>query len=138
MKTRSADTPRNYAQVRNCRSKTCAPSKPAKAFLSVKIGQYGASNYQGFKELMTLLSYMKESNVWEGRIRGYFFKGTMASSDRRNILSFVTRNRWKLTAGKRIVKYGMFIKGGPGGNYLLIFGYYRGDASQVYASLTIL
>jgi hypothetical protein len=129
---------RNYARVTNCRSKSCSPSNPAKAFLSAKVGQYGASNYQGFDQLMSVVANMKESNIWGGSVRGYFFKGTVKGTDRRNILSFVSRSGWKLTTGRRIVKYGKFIKGGPGGNYLLIFGYYRGDASQVYASLTIL
>jgi hypothetical protein len=132
------ETLRNYARVKNCRSKSCSPSNPAKAFLSAKVGSRGGADYKGFDELMSLVANMKESNIWGGGIRGYFFKGTLKGTDRRNILSFVSGSGWKLTTGRRIVKYGRFIKGGPGGNYLLIFGYYRGDASQVYASLTIL
>lgn len=81
---------------------------------------------------------MKESNIWGGSVRGYFFKSTLRGTDRRSILSFVSSKGWKLTTGRRVIKYGTYMRGGPGGDYLLIFGYYRGDSSNIYASLTIL
>lgn len=132
------ETLRNYARVSNCRSRTCAPSTPAKAFISTRLGRSGGDKVAGFQELMTLVASMKESNIWEGSVRGYFFKSTLRPTDRRNILSFVSSKGWKLTTGRRIVKYGTYMRGGPGGDYLLIFGYYRGDTSNIYASLTIL
>lgn len=131
---------RNTARSKNCRSKGCAPSDEVKAMLASKLGRGGKSKTDGYKDLMTILGSMKESNIWEGSIEGYFFKGSIPTGMKSNIISFALTNGWKMTTGKRIVKYGKIYTGGTKRTrkHLLIFGFYRGGKGMAYCSLTIL
>jgi hypothetical protein len=57
------------------------------------------------------------------------------------ITSFAVSNGWQITLGRRIVKYGIIIRGGKlNKRHLLIFGKYRGKGmtSKAYCSLTII
>lgn len=108
--------------------------------LASKLGSRGKSKSSGYAELMELIGLMKESNIWEGSIKGYFFKGNIPTSMKSKITSFALSNRWKVTNGVRIIKYGKIITGGTkrSAKHLLIFGQYRGGRGKVYCSLTIL
>jgi len=135
---------RNNARTIGCRSRSCVPSADVKALIAAKLGRGGKSEDRGYKEILSLIDRMVESNVWGGSIKGYFFKGTVETGTRSAILSFARGNNWKQTTGKRIVKYGIIIRGGAlgwlglGKKHLLIFGYYRGTPNKIYCSLTII
>jgi hypothetical protein len=135
-----ASTLRNTARTKNCRSEGCSPSDEVKAILSSKMGRGGKSKDKGFNDLMTLIGAMKESNIWEGSIQGYFFKGNIPTSMKSSIMSFALNSGWKMTSGKRIVKYGKIYTGGTkrSRKHLLIFGYYKGGRGMAYCSLTII
>lgn len=134
-----AKTLQNKAKKVSCRSKTCAPTVEVKALLASKLGKGGKSDSRGYKEILSIVDSMVESNVWEGSISGYFFKGTVETGMKSAITSFARSNGWKQTMGKRIIKYGIMIRGGKiGKKHLLIFGYYRGTPNRVYCSLTII
>ncbi len=130
---------RNTAHTTACRTRTCAPSSDAKALLATKLGKNGKSNSKGYKEVLQLVDLMKESNVWGGSTKGYFFKGSIDTSMKSAIISFANSNSWQRTMGQRIIKYGTIIRGGKQNKrHLLIFGYYRGTPNRVYCSLTII
>ena len=130
---------RNQATKFRCRTRTCAPSGEAKALIASKLGARGKSASKGYRDILTLVDQMKESNVWEGSIKGYLFRGDIPTGMRSRITSFATSNGWMVTLGKRIVKYGTIIRGGKlNRRHLLIFGYYRGGRGKVYCSLTVI
>ena len=130
---------RNNARVVACRTRTCAPSGEARALIAAKLGRNGKSKDKGYQDILAIVEKMKESNVWDGNIKGYLFKGSISTSIRSSITSFATSDGWQRTNGKRIVKYGIIIRGGKTNRrHLLIFGYYRGTPNRVYCSLTII
>lgn len=130
---------RNNARVTACRTRTCAPSSEAKALIATKLGKNGKSDSKGYKEVLQLVDLMKESNVWGGSTKGYFFKGSIDTSMKSAITSFANSNSWQRTMGQRIIKYGTIIRGGKQNKrHLLIFGYYRGTPNRIYCSLTII
>lgn len=130
---------RNTARVVGCQSRTCAPSREVKALLAAKLGRNGKADSKGYKEILDLVDSMKESNVWGGSTKGYFFKGTIDTSMKSKITSFAMSNGWQRTMGERIIKYGKIIRGGKQNKrHLLIFGYYRGTPNRAYCSLTII
>jgi len=107
--------------------------------LATKLGKNGKSDSRGYKEVLQLVDLMKESNVWGGSTKGYFFKGSIDTSMKSAITSFANSNGWQRTMGQRIIKYGIIIRGGKQNKrHLLIFGYYRGTPNRVYCSLTII
>ena len=130
---------RNTARVIACRTRACEPSSGVKALLATKLGKNGKSDSRGYKEVLQLVDLMKESNVWGGSTKGYFFKGSIDTSMKSAITSFANSNGWQRTMGQRIIKYGIIIRGGKQNKrHLLIFGYYRGTPNRVYCSLTII
>lgn len=122
-----------------CRSESCKVSDETKAILAMKLGARGKSKDNGYGELMSLVNAMKESNVWGGSIKGYFFKGRVDTSVRSAVVSYASSNKWQRTMGTRVIKYGIIVRGGKGNKrHLLIFGYHRKAQNKVYCSLTIL
>jgi hypothetical protein len=110
-----------------------------KALLATKLGKGGKSGSKGYKEILELVDAMKESNVWEGSTKGYFFKGTIDTSMKSAITSFAMSNGWQRTMGQRIIKYGIIVRGGKQNKrHLLIFGYYKGTPNRAYCSLTVI
>lgn len=129
----------NKARAFRCRTKRCAPTGEMKALLSSKLGSGGKSDSKGFVELFQLIDLMKESNVWGGSVKGYLFRGDITSGMKGKIISFAVSNGWQITLGRRIVKYGIIVKGGKlSRRHLLIFGYYREKPSTAYCSLTVI
>lgn len=130
---------RNYAKEMLCRSQSCKVDDETKAMLSMKLGARGKSKNSGYNELMSLVNAMKESNIWSGSIKGYFFKGRVDTSVRSAVVSYASANKWQRTMGTRVIKYGIIVRGGKGNKrHLLIFGYHRKAQNKVYCSLTIL
>ena len=130
---------RNNARVTACRTRTCAPTGEMKALLAAKLGKNGKADSKGYKEILQLVELMKESNVWGGSTKGYFFKGTIDTSMRSAITAFAASNSWQRTMGQRIIKYGTIVRGGKQNKrHLLIFGYYRGTPNRAYCSLTVI
>lgn len=130
---------RNNARVTACRSRACAPTGEMKALLAVKLGKNGKSDNRGYNEILELVNLMKESNVWGGSTKGYFFKGKIDTSMRSAITSFAMSNGWQRTVGERIIKYGIIVRGGKQNRrHLLIFGYYKGVPNKAYCSLTVI
>ena len=131
----------NTARQFRCRTRTCAPSSEAKALLSSKLGARGKSNSKGYSEIMELVGLMKESNVWGAGLKGYLFRGDISTSMKSAVTSFAVSNRWQITLGRRIIKYGIIVRGGKlNKRHLLIFGKYRGKGmgGKAYCSLTII
>jgi hypothetical protein len=107
--------------------------------LAMKLGADRKYNSRGYPEILSLINSMKESNVWSGSIRGYFFRGTVETKIRTAVISYASSNGWQRTVGTRIIKYGTIIRGGKGNKkHLLIFGYHRKRLNKVYCSLTII
>ena len=130
---------RNYAKEMLCRSESCKVSDETKAMLSMKLGARGKSSNRGYAQLLSLINAMKESNVWGGSIKGYFFRGRVDTSVRSAVVSYASANKWQRTMGTRVIKYGIIVRGGKGNKrHLLIFGYHRKAQNKVYCSLTIL
>lgn len=132
-----AEAIRNNARTKMCRSKECAPDEDQLATVSVQLGKAGKSKLAGFGHLMELVKSMKESNVWKGSIKGYFFKGTIPTKMKSEIDSYTKTSRWKNTTTKRMMKSGILWRS-KGKRYLLIFGKYRGAGNRIYCSLTII
>jgi len=131
----------NTAKQFRCRTRTCAPSSEAKALIASKLGARGKSKSKGYDEILQLVELMKESNVWGAGLKGYLFRGDISTGMKSAITSFAVSNGWQITLGRRIVKYGIIIRGGKlNKRHLLIFGKYRGKgmASKAYCSLTII
>ena len=130
---------RNYAKEMLCRSESCKVSDETKAILAMKLGARGKSSNRGYAQLMSLINAMKESNVWGGSIKGYFFRGRVDTSVRSAVVSYASANKWQRTMGTRVIKYGIIVRGGKlNKRHLLIFGYHRKTQNKVYCSLTIL
>ena len=130
---------RNNARVTLCKSESCKVADETQAAIAMKLGKNGKSKRRGYNEILSLIGSMKESNVWEGSIKGYFFKGRVDTSLRSAVVSFATSDRWQQTNGARVIKYGTIIRVGKGNKrHLLIFGYFRGSPNRAYCSLTIL
>ena len=105
----------------------------------MKLGRAGKNKIRGYEDILSLIGAMKESNIWGGGIRGFFFKGRVETSIRSNVVSFASSNRWQQTNGTRVIKYGKIIRvGKTNKRHLLIFGYFRKSPNTVYCSLTIL
>lgn len=130
---------RNNARVTRCRTSTCAPTGEMKALIAAKLGKGGKSDDRGYSEILALVDKMVESNVWGGSIKGYLFKGSVDTGTRSAVTGFARNNGWQQTNGKRIVKYGIIVRGGKQNRrHLLIFGYYRGTPNRAYCSLTVI
>ena len=76
---------RNSARTYLCRSSECAPDEDQMAAVSMYLGKGGKSNQGGYKHLIDLVGRMKESNVWKGSIKGYFFKGSIPTKMKSDI-----------------------------------------------------
>lgn len=130
---------RNYAKEMLCRSQSCKVDDETKAMLAMKLGARGKSKGNGYDQLMSLVGAMKESNIWGGSIKGYFFKGRVDTGIRSAVVSYASSNKWQRTMGTRVIKYGIIVRGGKNKKrHLLIFGYHRKAQNKVYCSLTIL
>lgn len=130
---------RNNARVTLCKSASCKVEDETQAAIAMKLGRNGKNKRRGYQEILSLIGSMKESNVWDGSIRGYFFKGRVDTSLRSAVVSFATSDGWQQTNGARVIKYGTIIRVGKANKrHLLIFGYFRGSPNRAYCSLTIL
>lgn len=121
----------------SCRSTECKPTPDQMAAVSKNLGKTNKSQLPGYADLMKLVGMMKESNVWEGRIKGYFFKGTIPTKMKSNIESYARTARWDIRNTPKTKKNGTLWRDG-GKKYLLIFATYRGMGNRVYCSLTII
>jgi len=128
---------RNSARTYLCRSENCAPDEDQMAAVSMHLGKSGKANLPGYKHLMDLVGRMKESNVWKGSIRGYFFKGSIPTGMKSNIQSYARTAGWQSKTTKRMNKRGILWRS-KGKRYLLIFANYRGTGNKIYCSLTII
>lgn len=128
---------RNIARVKFCQSDDCSPSDDHRAEVSMHLGKNGKSKLPGFNHLNNLVSLMKESNVWGGKIRGYFFKGSITTKMKSEIQDFASSSGWKTKSTKIMTKRGILWRA-KGKRYLLIFANYRGMGNRIYCSLTII
>ena len=128
---------RNSARTYLCRSSECAPDEDQMAAVSKYLGKGGKSNQGGYKHLIDLVGRMKESNVWKGSIKGYFFKGSIPTKMKSDIQSYAQSAGWQSKTTKRMTKRGILWRA-KGKRYLLIFANYRGAGNKIYCSLTII
>lgn len=128
---------RNTARRRACRSSECKPSGNEMAAVSKHLGKANKSQEPGYADLIKLVGMMKESNVWEGSIKGYFFKGTIPTKMKSNIESYARTARWEIRPTPKTKKQGILWRD-KGKKYLLIFATYKGMGNRVYCSLTII
>jgi hypothetical protein len=128
---------RNTARKAKCRSNECKPSGEELAAVSKHLGKAGKNQLPGHKALVDLVAMMKESNVWKGSIKGYFFKGTVPTKMKSNIEAYARTARWKIRPTPRTKKQGILWRE-SGKKYLLIFATYKGIGNRVYCSLTII
>ena len=128
---------RNSARTHLCRSKGCTPDEVQMATVSMHLGKAGKSELAGYKHLLTLITKMRESNVWRGSILGYFFKGTIPSRMKSAIREYAETARWQTKSTKRMTKSGIMWRS-QGKRYLLIFANYRGMGNKIYCSLTVI
>jgi hypothetical protein len=131
------DSIRNTARTHLCRSKECSPDDDQMAAVSVYLGKMGKSDLAGYKHLLDLVGRMKESNVWKGAIKGYFFKGTIPTKMKSEIQSYARTAKWQSKTTKRMTKSGILWRT-KGKKYLLIFAVYRGMGNKIYCSLTVI
>lgn len=128
---------RNTARTKLCRSDECRPDDDQRAAVSVQLGKQGRAELPGYNRLMELVELMKESNVWKGSIKGYFFKGTVPTKVKSDIQAFARTAGWQQTTTKRMTKTGILWRT-KGKKYLLIFASYRGLGNRIYCSLTVI
>lgn len=128
---------RNSARTHRCRSEGCVPDGEQMATVSMYLGKAQKSKLAGYKHLLTLVGQMKESNVWQGNILGYFFKGTIPSRMKSAIREYMQTANWQTKTTKRMKKSGILWRS-KGKRYLLIFANYRGMGDKIYCSLTII
>lgn len=128
---------RNSARTFRCRSENCTPDEDQLAAVSMYLGKQGKAKLPGYKHLMDLVGRMKESNVWKGSIKGYFFKGSIPTSMKSDIQSYASAASWQKKTTKRMSKSGILWRS-KGKRYLLIFASYRGMGNRIYCSLTII
>lgn len=128
---------RNTARRRACRSDECKPSGDEMAAVSTHLGKANKSQLPGYKALLQLVGMMKESNVWTGTIKGYFFKGTVPTKMKSDIEGYARTARWQLRPTPKTKKQGILWRE-KGKKYLLIFATYKGAGNRVYCSLTII
>jgi hypothetical protein len=128
---------RNTARRKACRSSECKPSGDEMAAVSKHLGKAGKSQLPGYKSLMELVGMMKESNVWTGTIKGYFFKGTIPTKIKSDIEAYARTAKWKVRPTPKTKKQGILWRE-KGKKYLLIFATYKGVGNRVYCSLTII
>ena len=131
------DRIRNTARTYLCRSEECAPDDDQKAAVSMYLGKMGKSELPGYNHLIDLVGRMKESNVWKGTIKGYFFKGSVPTKMKSDIQAYARTAGWKTKTTKRMTKSGILWRS-KGKKYLLIFAVYRGIGSKIYCSLTVI
>jgi hypothetical protein len=131
------DKIRNTARQMKCRSSECKPSGDEMAAVSKHLGKAGKAQLPGHKHLVDLVGRMKESNVWKGSIKGYFFKGTVPTKMKSDIESYARTARWKVRPTPKTKKQGILWRE-RGKKYLLIFATYKGAGNRVYCSLTII
>ena len=127
----------NYARVQKCQSADCSPDSDQMAEVSMHLGKRGKSKMAGFNHLNKLVSMMKESNVWTGSIKGYFFRGTIPTKMKSEIQEYSRVAGWQSKTTKRMSKSGILWRA-KGKRYLLIFATYRGMGNRIYCSLTII
>lgn len=128
---------RNTAKIQKCRSADCSPNSDEMAEVSMRLGKSGKSKMAGFTHLNKLVSMMKESNVWTGSIKGYFFRGTIPTKMKSEIKEYSKVAGWQSKTTKRMSKSGIMWRA-KGKRYLLIFANYRGMGNRIYCSLTII
>lgn len=128
---------RNTARRRACRSSECKPSGKEMAAVSKHLGKANKSKHPGYADILALVGMMKESNVWKGSIKGYFFKGTIPTKMKSNIESYARTARWDIRLTPKTHKHGVLWRE-LGKKYLLIFATYKGMGNRIYCSLTII
>lgn len=128
---------RNTARRKACRSTECKPSSDEMAAVSKHLGKANKSKLPGYEKLLQLVGMMKESNVWKGTIKGYFFKGTVPTKVKSDIEGYARTARWEIRQTPKTKKQGILWRDG-GKKYLLIFATYKGLGNRVYCSLTII
>lgn len=107
------------------------------AAVSKHLGKANKSILPGYEKLLQLVGMMKESNVWKGTIKGYFFKGTVPTKVKSDIEGYARTARWEIRQTPKTKKQGILWRDG-GKKYLLIFATYKGLGNRVYCSLTII